>query len=43
VLAAQVALLVARNWETIERIVRDEPGPVWNTVTASGVRPQDLD
>jgi hypothetical protein len=36
-------LLVARNWETIERIVRDEPGPGWNTVTASGVRPQDLD
>lgn len=33
-------LLVARNWEAMERHVRDSTGPGWFTVTASGVRPQ---
>lgn len=35
-------LLLARNWDTMERIVRESTGPGWNTVTASGVRPQDF-
>jgi hypothetical protein len=35
-------LLLARNWATIERIAQEEPGPGWNTVTASGVLRQDV-